>query len=266
MIFPEAPRVIYKKNPLDQVICQVKFPPILRIDADIPFEFQEIIRSDFPNYSSSTMILADLIPDELIKFAPKEFSSNLQQKGNVNHQFSTDDGAWAINLTNNFLSISTSSYTKWEDFKHKFEAPLNAFISIYSPPHFNRIGLRYIDLITRSSLGLTNRSWNELIQPYILGIQSNKDIIPSSVRSSLQTDEITLNSRNDIVRLIHGLAIKNDDQEILFVIDSDIFSESKTEVLHAIKLLNEYNLYARNIFRWSIKTTLHEAMEPTETK
>ena len=51
MPFPEVKRVIYKKNPLDRVICQLRFAPILKIDAEIPADFQEMIRADFPNYS-----------------------------------------------------------------------------------------------------------------------------------------------------------------------------------------------------------------------
>ena len=50
MPFPEKQRVIYKKNPLNKVICQFRFPPILRIDSEIPSSFQDSIRSDFPLY------------------------------------------------------------------------------------------------------------------------------------------------------------------------------------------------------------------------
>ena len=54
MPFPEVRRVIYKKSPLDRVICQLKFPPVLRIDADMPVEFQDCIRREFPNYDEKS--------------------------------------------------------------------------------------------------------------------------------------------------------------------------------------------------------------------
>ena len=54
MPFPEVKRIIYKKNPLDKVICQLRFPTILKIEKEIPAEFQERIRKEFPNYSEST--------------------------------------------------------------------------------------------------------------------------------------------------------------------------------------------------------------------
>jgi uncharacterized protein (TIGR04255 family) len=50
MAFPEAPRVIYEKNPLDEVLCQLRFPTVLKIDAEPPAAFQELIRADYPFY------------------------------------------------------------------------------------------------------------------------------------------------------------------------------------------------------------------------
>ncbi|MCH7755956.1 TIGR04255 family protein, partial [candidate division KSB1 bacterium] len=70
MPFPEVKRVIYKKNPLDRVICQLRFSPILKIDAEIPAEFQDMIRADFPNYSEKTDS-----PDPFLK--TKQFSLEL---------------------------------------------------------------------------------------------------------------------------------------------------------------------------------------------
>ena len=51
MPFPEtSQKIIYKKNPLDRVICQLRFPPILKIDTELPDKFQESIRNDFPEF------------------------------------------------------------------------------------------------------------------------------------------------------------------------------------------------------------------------
>ena len=60
MPFPEAKRIIYRKNPLDQVICQLRFPPILKIDAEVPAKFQDRIRGDFPNLSDSLEIKVEV--------------------------------------------------------------------------------------------------------------------------------------------------------------------------------------------------------------
>ena len=54
MPFPEVERVIYARNPLDQVVCQLRFPPILKIDAEIPAGFQDRVREDYPNFSETS--------------------------------------------------------------------------------------------------------------------------------------------------------------------------------------------------------------------
>lgn len=54
MPFPDVPRVIYEINPLDEVICQLRFPPVLKIDTEVPAGFQEQIRDDYPFYESKS--------------------------------------------------------------------------------------------------------------------------------------------------------------------------------------------------------------------
>ena len=44
-------RVKYRKSALREVIFQVKFPSILRIDTEVPAEFQEMVRQKYPMYN-----------------------------------------------------------------------------------------------------------------------------------------------------------------------------------------------------------------------
>lgn len=39
MSLPDVPRVLYAKAPLEQVICQLRFPTILKINLETPPEF-----------------------------------------------------------------------------------------------------------------------------------------------------------------------------------------------------------------------------------
>jgi hypothetical protein len=47
-LFPDSARVIYGKAPLTGVVCQLRFPPILRIESAPPADFQDRIREQFP--------------------------------------------------------------------------------------------------------------------------------------------------------------------------------------------------------------------------
>ncbi|WJI52911.1 TIGR04255 family protein [Mesorhizobium sp. C089B] len=46
--FPNSERVIYARSPLVQVICQIRFPKILRIEASPPADFQDQVRDLYP--------------------------------------------------------------------------------------------------------------------------------------------------------------------------------------------------------------------------
>src|SRR5207248_11509769 len=46
-LFPPSPRIIFAAAPLTEVVAQVRFPPILKIE-QTPADFQERIRAAFP--------------------------------------------------------------------------------------------------------------------------------------------------------------------------------------------------------------------------
>ena len=78
MPFPDYGRVIYQRNPLIEVICQVRFPPVLRIDVEPPAAFQEAIRDEFEVLSEDAGIEAPLpIPPEMARRIPPEMARQL---------------------------------------------------------------------------------------------------------------------------------------------------------------------------------------------
>lgn len=261
MSFPEAERVVYGRNPLDQVICQLRFPPILRIDADLPVEFQERIRQVFPNYSETSEWKVDLPPDVKGTVPPELMEQILKKSGIKNHEFSSEDGLWKLNLTRTFIALTSHKYKRWEEFKEKLALPLSALAEIYSPTFFSRIGLRYVDVIKRSSLNLSDSGWNELLQPYILGILSNPEV-GSYVKEFENKYDISLSDEDSLVRIKTNFVEAIDDREICFMIDSDFFCAGKVSIDLAVKKLDFFNTRGSRLFQWCITDRLHQAMEP----
>jgi len=56
MPFPDSKRAFYGKNPLEEVVCQLRFPPILRIEVETPAVFQDKVRQVFPLYKRLTVV------------------------------------------------------------------------------------------------------------------------------------------------------------------------------------------------------------------
>jgi len=261
MPFPESDRVIYKINTLGKVICQLRFPPILKIDAEIPYEFQDRIRDAFPNYSEKREIRIEFPSDAKVKIPPDVLNQLAHSTGSNNYEFSSENGEWVINLTRTFISLSANNYRRWEEFVGKLVTPLDALVDIYSPSHYSRVGLRYINIISRSALGLDDVDWNELLSPWILGVLGSKDI-GSHVGDFESKYEINLSDNKSIVRLITQFVESIDSGELGYKIDSDFFNSSKTTIDDAMETLNYFNSRGSRLIRWCITDRLHEAMEP----
>jgi len=260
MPFPDAERVIYKINPLDRVICQLRFPPILRIDSEVPALFQEAIRGEFPLYNEKVEIQQELAVGIKSQFSPEVIKQLSKQSTNKNHEFSSEDNIWKINLNRNFLSISTSQYHKWEEFIEKFKTSLKALSDIYSPPFFTRVGLRYVDIFDRSKLGIPGASWSELLKPHFLGLLSSE--IGNDIRHCENVFEVSLAENRGIARIATSFVLNLKLKEQCYMIDSDFYSTQKTPFLDLDDQLNFLHARATRLIRWIITDKLHKAMEP----
>lgn len=261
MPFPEKQRIIFKKNPLDQVICQLRFPPILKIDTEIPADFQEEVREHFPNFSESTELNIEISPETKAPIPPEVLQQLIKTPGNKNYEFKSEDGLWKINLTRTFIALSAGKYERWEKFKNKLSIPLKAFFDIYNPSYFSRIGLRYIDIIRRSTLNLDDISWRDLLNPFILGLLGSEKIGDSVINFDNKY-ELNLSDKESIVRIMTKFVQAADNGEICYMIDSDFFNTNKTPIDKALTKLDFFNTRGSRLIQWCITEKLYKAMEP----
>jgi uncharacterized protein (TIGR04255 family) len=189
-----------------------------------------------------------------------------QQIQTNNYQFTDLDGIWRVNLTSRFISLATSRYTTWEEFAGKLDQPLAAFIRIYQPACFDRVGLRYLNFISRQQLGL-ELPFRELIQPAYLGVLALEDVAEGGVtRSSVDTE---LSLRGGCRLKLHagpGLIKRNgqQDKELKFIFDQDLFMPGQIPVNLSAGALQTLHSQAYPIFRGAITHMLHNALEPEE--
>lgn len=261
MPFPKIARVIYAKNPLDKVICQLRFPPILKVDTEIPAGFQDRLRSEYPNLSESIEVIFDLKVGGQQRIPSEEFKQLSSTPEIKHYEFSSENNQWKIELTRNSLALSTSAYVKWEEFRGRFKSATDMFVDIYKPLVFSRVGLRYIDIIVRSKLNLEKDDWNTLIQPYLLGVIAVKEL-EDEVRHYDSTFEIGLEDEESRARIITRIVKKADSGEPCYMIDSDFFNMGKIKHEEVINKLDFLNVRAGRLFRWCITEKLHSSMEP----
>ena len=258
-MFSDEARCVYQKNQIAEVICQLRFPEILTIEANAPAAFQESVRKAFPKYTVNKEVSAPIVtcvPGNMRLETPPAIN---------NYQFYSVDGAWRINLTSKFISLSSSNYTRWEDFANRLDLMLTAFITVYQPALFERIGLRYINAISRRDLNLAGIPYRDLMQSMYLGPLED-DSIPESAFHSCGID-FQLNAGNTIQAKVHagpGILNRNGqtDQESKFIFDQDLFASGDIPVNHAASTLDTIHTKAYRLFRGAITETLHAAMHP----
>ena len=260
-MFSKENRHILKNNQLAEVICQLRFPEILMINEKPPAEFQEMIRSDFPQYSCRKEN-----PMPKIVGAPGNFSLN-NPPATMNYQFVSADGFWRINLTSTFISLACTNYTCWEDFAKHLDKPLVSFIKLYKPSYFSRVGLRYLNFISRRNLELEDTPFSQLIERPYLGLLSDEEVLEHTTSRNSVDAELTIPGGCRLkVHAGPGMVKHNgvQDNEIRFIFDQDLFMNGNIPVNISAGALETLHSQAYSVFRGAITDTLFEAMEPNE--
>lgn len=258
-MFGSEDRYQYIASPLIEVICQLRFPAILSIAAQEPAAFQERIRGDYPIYAARQ--------DQV---APRVVNANTPnptlepQKSVTNYNFLSEDKRWKVNLTSGFIALSTVSYRRWEEFAGRLDKLLAEFIEIYHPAFFERIGLRYVNAVSRQRLHLEGRPWNELIQPAYLGVMGEFDVEEEQL-TKCATD-IDMKLEGDCGLKLHaGLGLLGDgkrDPEVKFIFDQDLSCGGNISPAGVPDKLLTLHGFADRVFRGAITSELHSAMGP----
>jgi len=252
--FPECEHVLFKNNPIDNVVCQLRFSPIYSIDSEPPAKFQELIITDFPE-------AMDVVYEGVFNISFEQ-NQSLPVSPNANYGFKTSDEKWKVNLTRTSLSlICDKDYPDWESFYKKFNIILNAFSQCYpSIKIFTRVGLQYTNVFVRSRLGLDGESWSKLIEDAFSGPLSTE--IASSVVNINNTYEINLADNNGKAVIMSTLVTDPNDQNQIpcFLLSNDFFTTTKTTFEEINSVLTFLHLRATRFIMFATKKDLQEAM------
>lgn len=261
MLFSMQSHGSYDRPQLREVICQIRFSSILSIDTEAPSAFQEAVRQDFPRYAANK----DQAPPRMAMVEGKP--QMVAPPPVTNHTFVSEDNKWKMNLTKDFISLSTVAYSSWEDFAHRLDKLLAAFIEVYHPSLFQRIGLRYLNVLSRKALGLENEPWRELITAPYLGILAEEDV------SEQNTHQCTINFETGLdsscrckVHAGPGMLKPKApnapaDTEPRFILDFDVFMTGETTPALAAGGLEMLHGHVVRLFEGAITDKTRSAME-----
>jgi uncharacterized protein (TIGR04255 family) len=258
MRFPESPRVVFRKSPLVEVTVQLRFPPILRILAQSPAEFQDAIRDEYPLYE----VEAPTPKPSITTTGGQQFTMNVTATPNRIHVFYSTDRTRAHKLANHELAVITKQYERWESFRSQVMRGCDALVKAYQPAFFSHVCVRYRNVIQRSVLGLTDMPWSDLINPTVIG-PLGVDGFNGSVEKHENKFTLLLDDIGGRIDASIGLGTNPQVKEKAVIIDSHVYIDGQTRIEHAGQNLDQLHRVAGLFFRWCVRRPLLDALEPT---
>ncbi len=254
MLFPKSKRVVYENNPLEEVVCQLRFPPILEIKAKDPSEFQERIRAEYPLYEEG----------EVSQSIEELMSQMAIPRPETVHRFLTENSSRCIALSSGFVAYADKEYQQWEEFRKEIHRAIETLEDIYRPSFYIRIGLRYRDVIDRQKLRLEDSAWSELLAEALCGILGADKVAPqvrnARAETMIELDEVP----NGQLLLRHGTVSPPKSTKQVYLLDADFFADGKIERDDVNGILDQFNRLSGRFFRWAITPKLRDALGPED--
>lgn len=131
--FPIVEHKVFKRNFLDTVSVDLRYPTYLRLKYNDPVDISDSIRKLFPRYEHSKEMemtpLGTTDPEPLYKFATV-------QKDPI------------LSISTSKLVLTTKKYTSFKDFSSYIKYLIEQAIPHVDTTFFTRIGLRYVNKIS----------------------------------------------------------------------------------------------------------------------
>ena len=251
MPFPHSDREVFKRNLITEAICQLQFPPILRIKAQPPAEFQEQIRSEYPLYVEESSEFP--LPPDLEK-AAGGLSIRLGPV-DVVHRFATADEKRTLTLSPSFIALSEKGYENRDVFRETILRAEKEFRGQYQSPFYTRIGVRYKNVIDAIDLTGKPIPWDELLNPQLLGALGATEI-KDDIKESVTKIEVQVPDIEEArIRISHGFAHQTDGS-VVYTTDADFFTIHRWSGEHVGKIIDTFTDLNGRFFRWFITERL----------
>lgn len=257
MLFPKCDRVIYRNNVLERVRCQLHFPAGVWSDRDFPAGFQKGMRTLYP--ISNHLGGINNVVDFPTRLQPEK--ATLPLSAERTHEFKSEDECWRVILSTRSVALEClRSYTTWKDFVSRLSFMTDVFSREFRPVFFDRVGLRYQNIICRSRLRVARVPWIDLLNPQIAGGIAPE--IAQGIEEAAHIILLKLNEEGDRLRMNYGTVRPQDSGEECYRIENEFYSDTRTTTDDLANKLDRLHQESSACFRWCIGSALHIVMQP----
>jgi len=247
-MIPESEEIRLALSPIREVICQVRFPTVLRIRKEDPSDLQERLRDHFPGFETEQAV--ELQPGLLRRDA-----------GPCLFRFLRRDQSANVTLAPDSYALTFSRYDSWSEFVHMLSFVGQHVREVYGIGYATRIGLRYINMIGPEHVGsesvsdLSSVVRDELVALLDTGVLLEPSLALSQVRAKEGDTQFTFR---------YGIVIPSASEGRRFVLDFDCFTETQHDLHDVIPLCMEYHRIIYGAFRWCIPDCKLVVFRPEE--
>jgi uncharacterized protein (TIGR04255 family) len=245
--FPDSPRVVFDRNPITEVICQLRFPTILEIGASLPANFQNRIRSEYPLFEREE---AAGVPPEIAEMLRAQAGAgSLDNLVSPVNKFSTVDKKRTVALARDFVAVSERQYVEWAVFWQQMELAKQALEEVYTPVFYERVGLRYVNVLDLKKLELNGSEWRDLLNKVFVGMVDSAEVAPNVVSAGTQ---VSINLNGIVPGATATVRYAPQRKQQKFIFDSDFFVGGRVGVGNVRQILDHFNRLNGNLFRWLV--------------
>ena len=252
--FPAVEDIHLVNAPLREVICQVRFPTILRIAHEEPTEFQDRIRARFPVLEIERSVVVEtegVKPGGRVGFPPPVF------------RFLSPDRTRTVSLGPDFYALSVTAYQHWADFAAHLAYTAEAAQEVYTIPYATRIGLRYINTLDRSfsDSGEFSGVLDLLRDELTVMLKTDAILAPELAMHRIQTT-----TDGDRFTFRYGLIHEGTPPEPKFLLDFDHYAEDDLSLDDLLPRCDRYHRHIYNAFHWCIADGNLDVFQPEPTR
>lgn len=225
---PKADDRVAARSSVAMAICQIRFDEQDTIGSGATaVAFHERLGGSEGPYSKiESAAGTNRIMVEMGPGGPVQQSTARQ----VGWSLEAEDGSWSLALLPNSIGLQANegfgAYEGWDDFLERLTNALEALQEVASPALEQRLGLRFVDRIPGTPLGVEGPTgWEPYINARFLG-----PIAEPAIGSATQfaQQQLFLDAGDRAVcSMRHGLAavLAADESRIEYVVDCDIYRE-----------------------------------------
>ena len=252
LVIADQDREILEGNRLKVVVAQAKFPPIYSVNTPAGIAaFQASIQESYPIAEDRATVMR-------VRIGPSGVGAEAPEPGPW--RFRSEDGSWIVALSQDSVSLETSTFRDYDDFHAHAAALFRALVDVFGPARLDRIGLRFVNEISFPDMrGLPD--WQPLLGRDLLGVLAEGDLL-GSVSFALQQINLDLDGGKLIFK--HGFVARPDatSDASLYLVDIDAYDDTPApfEPEALLERMIRYNTWAWNLFRANVSGTLVERL------